>query len=85
MPQLFIRKLPNVALDIVGDVHGELHALESLLGHLGYDTDGHHPDQRHLVFVGDLCDRGNDSPGVLRKVRSLVEKNWLQPSSEIMS
>ena len=65
--------LPDGPLDVVGDVHGELDALHALLGHLGYDADGHHPDGRHLVFVGDLCDRGPDSPGVIALVRRLVE------------
>ena len=59
-------------LDIVGDVHGELEALHALLNRLGYRPDGSHPDQRRLVFVGDLCDRGPDSPGVIRYVAGLV-------------
>jgi Calcineurin-like phosphoesterase len=65
-------------LDIVGDVHGEIGALESLLARLGYQTDGSHPHGRHLVFVGDLTDRGPDSPGVLRTVQALVEKGIAQ-------
>jgi hypothetical protein len=65
--------LPDGPLDIVGDVHGELDALNALLGHLGYDIAGGHPDGRTLVFVGDLCDRGPDSPGVFDRVRALVE------------
>lgn len=59
-------------LDIVGDVHGELAALHALLNRLGYGSDGSHPDRRRLVFVGDLCDRGPDSPGVIRYVAGLV-------------
>jgi hypothetical protein len=59
-------------LDIVGDIHGELEALQSLLNALGYRADGSHPDGRGLVFVGDLCDRGPDSPGVIHYVRDLV-------------
>jgi len=59
-------------LDIVGDVHGELPALLALLNRLGYQPDGSHPDQRSLIFVGDLCDRGPDSPGVIRYVAGLV-------------
>ncbi|MGW7426706.1 polynucleotide kinase-phosphatase [Streptomyces sp. NPDC054813] len=58
--------------DIVGDVHGCASELESLLGKLGY-ADGVHPDGRTAVFVGDLVDRGPDSPGVLRRVMSMVK------------
>ncbi|WP_328836630.1 polynucleotide kinase-phosphatase [Streptomyces europaeiscabiei] len=57
--------------DIVGDIHGCASELESLLGKLGY-VDGTHPQGRTAVFVGDLVDRGPDSPGVLRRVMSMV-------------
>jgi hypothetical protein len=65
-------------LDVVGDIHGEIDALESLLNHLGYRADGSHPDGRRLVFVGDLVDRGPDSPAVLRRVRDLVSAGQAQ-------
>ena len=65
--------LPAGPLDVVGDVHGELEALRALLAHLGYDPDGRHPGGRRLVFVGDLCDRGPDSPGVIALVKRLVD------------
>ena len=64
-----IQSLPDGPLDIIGDVHGELAALERLLGHLRLRAKGEH---RHLVFVGDLVDRGPDSPGVVRLVAQLV-------------
>lgn len=73
MSHTFVQKLPEVALDIVGDIHGELDALNQLLENLGYDQKGSHPQKRHLVFVGDFCDRGHDSPGVLRKIKLLIE------------
>ncbi|MEU8526188.1 polynucleotide kinase-phosphatase [Streptomyces sp. NPDC048629] len=57
--------------DIVGDIHGCRSELETLLAKLGY-VDGHHPEGRTAVFVGDLVDRGPDSPGVLRRVMSMV-------------
>ncbi|MGW0334655.1 polynucleotide kinase-phosphatase [Streptomyces sp. NPDC003011] len=57
--------------DIIGDIHGCSAELEALLGTLGY-ADGTHPDGRTAVFVGDLVDRGPDSPGVLRRVMSMV-------------
>ncbi|MBF0261213.1 MAG: polynucleotide kinase-phosphatase [Magnetococcales bacterium] len=67
--------------DIIGDVHGCLTELETLLERLGYrweiDAAGerrlHHPDQRRVIFLGDLVDRGPDSPGVVRLVRAIVE------------
>ncbi|MER5366245.1 polynucleotide kinase-phosphatase [Streptomyces sp. NPDC002722] len=57
--------------DIIGDIHGCSSELESLLGKLGY-VDGTHPEGRTAVFVGDLVDRGPDSPGVLRRVMAMV-------------
>ncbi|MFJ8794792.1 polynucleotide kinase-phosphatase [Streptomyces sp. NPDC102462] len=57
--------------DIIGDVHGCSAELEALLAKLGY-ADGVHPDGRTAVFVGDLVDRGPDSPGVLRRVMAMV-------------
>ncbi len=61
--------------DVIGDVHGCLPELLSLLDQLGYAVvrdqagrpiDASHPDGRTVVFLGDLVDRGPDSPGVLR-------------------
>ncbi|MFF4215740.1 polynucleotide kinase-phosphatase [Streptomyces nondiastaticus] len=57
--------------DIIGDVHGCSSELETLLAKLGYE-DGVHPAGRTAVFVGDLVDRGPDSPGVLRRVMGMV-------------
>ncbi len=67
--------------DIIGDVHGCRGELESLLELLGYQlildsggrpVDAAHPDGRTAVFVGDLVDRGPDSPGVLRLVMGMT-------------
>lgn len=71
-----VQKLPSGALDIIGDVHGEYAALHQLLRHLGYDGEGRHPEKRTLVFVGDLCDRGPDSPAVLRWVQRACEAGY---------
>lgn len=60
-----IGRLAAGPLDLIGDVHGEFGALMQLLKVLGYDAEGRHPRGRHLVFVGDLCDRGPDSPAVV--------------------
>jgi polynucleotide kinase-phosphatase len=61
--------------DIIGDVHGCHGELVTLLTRLGYvvTADGaHHPDGRTAVFVGDLVDRGPNTPGVLRLVMGMV-------------
>ncbi|WP_433340346.1 polynucleotide kinase-phosphatase [Streptomyces sp. CA-253872] len=57
--------------DLIGDVHGCSAELEELLGKLGYE-DGRHPEGRTAVFVGDLVDRGPDTPAVLRRVMGMV-------------
>ena len=67
--------------DVIGDIHGCRSELETLLTDLGYaitrgaedrPVDAAHPDGRRAVFVGDLVDRGPDSPGVLRLVMGMV-------------
>ncbi|WP_280354435.1 polynucleotide kinase-phosphatase [Nocardia otitidiscaviarum] len=67
--------------DVIGDVHGCRSELETLLDTLGYrlardehgrPVDARHPDGRTAVFVGDLVDRGPDTPGVLRLVMGMV-------------
>ncbi|MEV6212805.1 polynucleotide kinase-phosphatase [Kitasatospora sp. NPDC051914] len=67
--------------DIVGDIHGCRSELETLLVRLGYRltrdglgraVDAEHPEGRTAVFVGDLVDRGPDTPGVLRLVMGMV-------------
>ncbi|MGA8112775.1 MAG: polynucleotide kinase-phosphatase [Actinocatenispora sp.] len=67
--------------DIIGDVHGCRAELETLLTGLGWvlDTDAtgravgaRHPEGRTAVFVGDLVDRGPDTPGVLRLVMGMI-------------
>jgi protein phosphatase len=67
--------------DVIGDVHGCRAELEQLLTALGYEiardpagrpASARHPGGRRAVFVGDLVDRGPDTPGVLRLVMGMV-------------
>ncbi|MCW5590344.1 MAG: metallophosphoesterase [Legionellales bacterium] len=66
--------------DIIGDLHGCYDELVLLLQRLGYEIQLHgrqkiiHPQQRKLVFLGDLCDRGPNSLGVLRLVMDIVNQ-----------
>jgi Calcineurin-like phosphoesterase len=69
MPRL-LQPLPDGPLAVIGDIHGELEALERLLARLGHGP-GQHPT-RKLVFVGDLVDRGPDSVAVVERVAELV-------------
>jgi polynucleotide kinase-phosphatase len=67
--------------DIIGDVHGCRSELETLLTKLGWalirdgagrPVNATHDQGRQAVFLGDLVDRGPDSPGVLRLVMGMV-------------
>lgn len=65
--------------DIIGDVHGCYQELVTLLTRLGYAVEGTSaepkiaaPERRRAIFLGDLVDRGPDSPAVLRLVMSMV-------------
>ncbi len=66
--------------DVIGDIHGCASELRTLLTALGWTithdgteaVDATHPEGRQAVFVGDLVDRGPDTPGVLRLVMGMV-------------
>lgn len=70
------RKDDHGPFDIIGDVHGCASELVTLLTRLGYERSGEgfvHPEGRRVIFVGDLVDRGPDSPGVLAIAMAMVE------------
>ena len=74
------RKEDHGPFDIIGDIHGCRDELLVLLAELGYEVAGPRerprvvaPEGRKVIFVGDLVDRGPDSPGVLYLVMSMVE------------
>ncbi|WP_020670396.1 polynucleotide kinase-phosphatase [Amycolatopsis nigrescens] len=77
-PLLNDRRELTGPFDVIGDVHGCREELVELLTELGYrispeGTGAHHPDGRTALFVGDLVDRGPDTPGVLRLVMGMAE------------
>ena len=69
--------LPSGPLDLVGDIHGEIDALLRVLHRLGCDPERRR-SRRRLVFVGDLIDRGPDSPACVELVMRLVEAGMAQ-------
>ena len=78
------KKHINGPFDIIGDIHGCYDETVELMEKLGYTIqtvadDGHnfglevtHPDNRQIIFVGDLVDRGSKIPEVLKLVMSMV-------------
>lgn len=64
--------------DIIGDIHGCYDELLKLIHQLGYKQENnkfYHPDNRRLVFVGDLTDRGPKSTQVMQFVIDHVRQN----------
>lgn len=66
-----IKHIPKQPLAIIGDIHGESDALENLLKHLQDST----YNNRKIVFIGDLCDRGPKSLTVINTVQDLINNN----------
>jgi len=70
--------------DIIGDIHGCYDETILLLEKLGYVISSveeddknyglavEHPENRQVVFLGDLVDRGPNSPAILKLVMSMV-------------
>jgi len=68
--------------DIVGDVHGCFEEFCLLLDKLGYDINykelekdsfyAVHPEERKLIFVGDLVDKGPNTPSSIHLCMELV-------------
>jgi serine/threonine protein phosphatase 1 len=55
---------------VIGDIHGDLAALESLLGKLPSLT-----EEDTVVFLGDYCDRGPNVKGVLERVQRFAQES----------
>ena len=59
---------PDTRAYAIGDVHGQLHLLDALLGKI--DTDAEASEQERIVevFLGDYVDRGPESAGVIDRL-----------------
>ena len=79
------KKEINGPFDIIGDIHGCIDETIELLTKLGYEVEetdydnesfGYkvaNPEGRTALFLGDLIDRGPNSPAVLKLVMSMVK------------
>ena len=54
----------------VGDIHGRADLLDELLEKIEADLDRRPQRKTFIVFLGDLIDRGNDSAGVVERLRT---------------
>ena len=73
------RRVDSGPFDIIGDIHGcydELCVLLEKLGYQGREVEGRrvpvNESGRRVIFLGDLVDRGPNSPEVLRLVMDMV-------------
>jgi len=69
------KKHESGSFDIIGDVHGCCDELETLLQTLGYQLKEHtyyHPEDRKVIFLGDLVDRGDRILDTLNLVQKMV-------------
>ncbi|MFK4465344.1 metallophosphoesterase [Bacillus sp. RC252] len=56
----------GVRIIVISDIHGELNLLKELLHKVNFKDDD------YLIINGDLCEKGNDSIGVVNYVMDLV-------------
>lgn len=59
-----------MATYVIGDIHGRLKLLDQLIQNVPWDV-----ETDKIVFLGDLIDRGSESPGVIERVMSLAKAN----------
>ena len=61
--------------DIIGDIHGQVNKLTTLLDKLGYIKEqGIYQQEGHqAVFVGDFVDRGKQQKQVINIVRPMID------------
>lgn len=59
-----------MATYVIGDIHGRLKLLDQLIENVPWNV-----ERDNIVFLGDLIDRGSESPGVVARVMSLAKAN----------
>jgi serine/threonine protein phosphatase 1 len=56
----------------IGDIHGRLDCLDSIMSQISYDEAGRDKADTTIVFLGDLIDRGADSRGVIERAMDIA-------------
>lgn len=59
-------------LYVIGDIHGRRDLLDALLERIDADDAARPPVAPHLIFLGDLIDRGPDSAGVIERAMAIA-------------
>jgi predicted kinase len=70
-------RIDHNKVDVIGDIHGVFDDMIELLEKLGYVVDNDkisHPDDRKLLFAGDILDRGLESVKVIKFVQNAVRQ-----------
>jgi len=62
---------PGQRVYAVGDIHGRADLLEEILRLIGEDSESRTPARTHLIFLGDLVDRGPESRAVIERLLAL--------------
>lgn len=63
----------GVRVYAIGDIHGRVDLLNQLLDQMMEDDAGRAPVDQHLIFLGDLIDRGPDSAAVIERAIAIRE------------
>ncbi len=69
------RAPPGERIYAIGDIHGRLDLLDTLLAQIEVDDAARPAAKTQLIFLGDLADRGPDSRGVIERLMALAEAN----------
>ena len=64
---------PGLRIYAIGDIHGRSDLLDDVLARIASDDRSRGPAETHIVFLGDLIDRGPDSAGVVARLRDLSQ------------
>jgi serine/threonine protein phosphatase 1 len=68
-PAAPVAQMPeNIRAYAIGDIHGRLDLLDQLIEAVDADDAARPPAQTHLIFLGDLIDRGPQSAEVIERV-----------------